>query len=130
MSPKKHEETEEEKTIQQTIADEIAKRFIPIYWGLGGLGVFILGVIFTLTGPLSAEVLEQSKTIQQMITADKAFDRFLTKDSYHQLQKDEHLSDIEAIQNPQNADVIYMRQNSRESEKLGVSYNRSGNSNN
>ena len=129
MTLKKHDE-QEEKTIQQTIADEIAKRFVPIYWGLGGLGIFVLTVILTLTGPLSAEVLNQSKQIEKCIQEDKAFERFITKDVYHSLQKDEHISDIEAIKNPDNSEIIYMRQNNRESEKLGVSYSRSGNSNN
>ena len=128
MPPRKQHDQEQEKTIQEIIAEEIAKRFVPIYWGLSGFGVFLLTAIWLMAGPLNAEIITISKEVTKMITIDSAFSRFITKDQYHQLQKDEHVSDIEAVQNPENAEVIYMKQNNRESEKLGVSYNR-GNSN-
>jgi len=98
MPPKKHE-SEEEKTVNEIIAEEIAKRFVPIYWGLGTFGLFVLGLIFTMTGPLFAEVIDQSKKVEAMITTERAFDRFVTKDQYHQLQKEEHISDIDATKN-------------------------------
>ena len=41
---------------------------------------------------------------------------------YHQLQKDEHKADLEALKNPSNAEFIYMRHNDSEADRLDIRY--------
>ena len=43
---------------------------------------------------------------------------FMTKGAFYILSKDEHEADLDAIRNPQNADLIYMKLNSSQSERL------------
>lgn len=124
--PPKHA-TQEEKECWETYID---KKFKPIYWIHGSLAASTLLIFLGVTGPLTTEIISLKgnveKTIETSITEDKAFDKFVTKEQLHKLQKDEHISDIEAIHNPENSEVIYMRQNIREAENLNVSGSRGG----
>lgn len=80
-------------------------------------GMFItifLGVYIPLNNSL-VNLIEKNP-----IGVKEAYDNFLQKKDYHLLQKDEHVADVEAIQNPSNASNTYMRHNIHESERLEI----------
>lgn len=113
---KKLEMSEEEKTHAQLIEEIIGRKLKPIYWAVGIMVVIFLGV----SGPLTNQVISNSVTIGEDISSEEAYKNFLLKGAYHLLQKDEHEADIDAIRNPSNADIIYMKHNSSEAERLDI----------
>lgn len=121
MSPKNNNITPVEKEEWEAYID---KKFKTIYWIHSSLALATLMIFISVTGPLTTELMNIKGVIQNFITKDTAFDRFITKDQYHQLQKEEHISDIEAVRNPENSETIYMRQNYKEAERLNVSSSR------
>lgn len=108
--------SEEEKTHAQLIEDIISRKMKPIYWFI----VLISSVFLTISVPMSAALIDTVRQQSKDISSDEAYRNFLPKLYYHQLQKDEHISDIEAIRHPADAETIYLRHNSREAEQLEI----------
>ena len=111
--------SEEEKTTHAELIEEIISRKLkPVYWAVAAM----LGIFISVSGPLTFKTIDLSVMINGCIQSEEAYRNFLPKNSYHQLQKDEHITDIEAIRNPEQSDLIYMKHNSLEAEKLDIRY--------
>lgn len=109
------------------IEEIISKKMTLIYWMIGGSLFTFLLIYISIALPLSAQVIKMNEkqssmeaSIKDKVDSSEAYENFLPKGTYHRLQKDEHESDLEAIRNPENADLIYMKNNSREAENLGI----------
>lgn len=121
---------ESKKTNQElTIEEIINKKFKPLYIFQSA----ILGIFITIAWPiydkvydLRGKMSDLENVCKGMLTEEEANAAYLRKPTYHQLQKDEHLTDLEAIRNPKDADIIYQRHNAIEADRLEVSY-RGGN---
>jgi len=107
-----------EKTQLEVMEEIISRKIRPVYWAVGIMVAIFLGV----SGPLTTKQMDLSGEIEKCIKSEEAYRNFLPKGLYHQLQKDEHLSDIEAIKQPINSDIIYMRHNNSEAERLDIRY--------
>lgn len=113
MSEKDKVKLEELNHLEQ-MDQIIAKRMKPFYW--------IFSVALAFGTILSAGLIETVRNQGTYIKSEEAYENFIDKKFFHQLQKAEHTSDVEAIQNPSNAANIYARQNQDEAEKLDLRY--------
>lgn len=109
------------------IEEIISKKMVIIYWMIGSALFTFLLIFVSIALPLSAQVIKMYEkqstmelSIKDKVDSSEAYENFLPKGMYHRLQKDEHESDLEAIRNPENADLIYMKNNSKEAENLGI----------
>jgi len=110
----KDEEKDIHETLRVIVKEEVGPIIRMVKWILALFSSFIFGgIIFIVT---------ISVRQSQCITSEETYNNFLLKSDYHQYQKDEHISDIEAIHNPDRASDIYMRQDARESEKIESSH--------
>ena len=128
MSEKEMEKLQEKSHLEQ-MDSLIAKRIKPIYWiffsGVVPISIFLMGVILHLNTTIANletkdEATAMKKTLDKDISA--VYENFISKQFYHQLQKDEHTTDVEAIQNPQNASNVYLRHNIHEADELDIRY--------
>jgi hypothetical protein len=113
--------SEEEKTHAQLIEDIISRKLKPFFI-LISIVVAIFGVIAI---PIAEQVICLTKDqgvivgkINEKVDSEELYKNFVTKGSYHIMQKDEHIADLDAIRNPNNAEFIYMKHNNSESEAL------------
>lgn len=121
--------SEDERTqCHADIIEEImSRKMTPVYWMVGGALFSILTIFITIALPISAQIVKLSEKqsgieseVDKKVNSSEAYENFLSKGVYHLLQKDEHESDLEAIRSPENADLIYMKNNNREAENLGI----------
>lgn len=118
-----------EKTqLEQIIEEAVARKMKPMLWFHGIYGGVILTIFVSIAWPISEKVTELTIKISNCVSEKKAFESFVTKPLFHRLQKDEHLTDIEAIKNPDDAELIYEKHNNVEADRLQVGY-RGGSSN-
>lgn len=108
-------EKEKEQYLEQ-IELIITRKLKPFFWIFAILTTILIGI----TVPLTTKVIEMAANQSSLISSEEAYRNFLPKMYYHQLQKDEHITDIEAIQNPKNASNIYMRHNNDEADRLDI----------
>lgn len=120
-------EEERIKCHADLVEKAVGKKMVPIYWMIGGTMAIMLTIFVTIALPISAQVIKLTEAFSNIeiklndkVNSNEAYENFLPKGQYHILQKDEHIADIEAIRNPENADVIYMKSNSMEAERLGI----------
>jgi hypothetical protein len=113
--------SEEEKTHAQLIEDIIGRKLKP-FMILISIVVAIFGIIAV---PIAAQVISLTKDqgifegkMIEKINSDEVYRNFVTKGAYHIMQKDEHIADLDAIKNPGNAEIIYMKHNADEAEGL------------
>lgn len=115
--------SEEEKESQADCIEKIiGRKMLPIYFINGGMALTVISIFIAIAWPIRDSVSTLQVDVSKCITSDETYKNFLPKGLYHQLQKDEHLSDIEAIKEPGNSEVIYMRQNNTEAERLDIRY--------
>lgn len=110
--------SELEKTQLEVIEDIISRKMKPLYWIHGGTALTILGLFLTISLPISERVINLSTDIEKKIDSDEVYRNCLTKGAFLILQKYEHEADLEAMRNPENADLIYMKLNSAHAESL------------
>lgn len=110
--------SEEERLHLQQIEDIISRKVKPIYWAVG----IMVAIFVSVSAPLTSKVIDISSESSKFIKSDEAYKNFLPKGFYHQLQKDEHKADLEALKNPSNAEFIYMRHNDSEADRLDIRY--------
>lgn len=104
----------EEKSHAQLIEEIISRKLRPVYWACG-----IVVALFTLVStPLTIEVIKLNRENAEQIKSDEVYRNFLTKGAFYLMQKDEHESDLEALRNPENADLTYMKLNNANMERL------------
>lgn len=115
---KQHQE--EEKTHYQIIEEIVGQKMYPIYWIIGVPIVLITTMFFTVALPIAAKVIDNTEEITKKVNSDEAYENFLPKKVYHSLQKDEHVTDLDALRNPQDADLIYLKHNNVEAERLDI----------
>lgn len=119
-----------EKTqLEQIIEEAVARKMKPMLWFHAIYGGVILTIFVSIAWPVSEKVIDLHLKIkdvisgqQNFVTEEKAFQSFVTKPLFHRLQKDEHLTDIEAIKNPDDAELIYEKHNNVEADRLQVGY--------
>lgn len=120
----------ERTQLEQIIEEAVSRKMKPMLWFHAIYGGVILTIFVSIAWPVSEKVTELTikfnNTITNCITEKKAFETFVTKPLYHQLQKDEHLTDVNAIRNQNNAEIIYQQHNVVEADRLEVGY-RGGN---
>ncbi|MCL6103091.1 MAG: hypothetical protein M1292_11530 [Bacteroidetes bacterium] len=104
----------EEKTHAEILEEIVGRKLRPFYWIMTGF----VTVYAAVSTPLTIELIRVSTQQSKDITKEEAEKTFIQKEDYHILQKAEHISDVEAIQNPHNALNVYMRHNNDESERL------------
>lgn len=110
--------SEEEKTHVQLIEEIISSKVTPFYWIIGvPLGI-ILTIFITIVVPIYAKQMELTEKVEKKVDYEIVRSDFLTKGAYLLLQARSHDSDIEAIRNPSNADLIYNKQNNADAEVL------------
>ena len=110
--------SEEEKTHVQLIEEIISSKVTPFYWIIGvPLGI-ILTIFITIVVPIYAKQMELTEKVENKVDYEIVRSDFLTKGAYLLLQARSHDSDIEAIRNPSNADLIYNKQNNADAEVL------------
>jgi len=80
----------------------------------------VTGIFLGVSVPMGNSLI--ALIAKKPVGEKEVYDNFIDKSSFHQLQKAEHISDVEAIQNPQNAANIYARHNNDEAEKLDLRY--------
>ena len=110
--------SDEDKPQLQHIEDIISRKVKPIYWAVG----IMVAIFISVSAPLTSKVIDLSSETSKFIKSDEAYKNFLPKNFYHQLQKDEHQADLEALKNPINAEFIYMKHNASEADRLDIRY--------
>ncbi len=113
MSENEKERLEELSHLEQ-MDHLLANRMKPFYW--------IFSVALTIGAVMLGVLINTVKEQGTYIKSDEAYRNFLDKPFFHQLQKEEHIADVEAIQNPSNAANVYARHNANEGEKLDMRY--------
>ena len=115
--------SDEERTHAQLIEEIIGRKLKP-FIVLASVLISIFGIIAV---PIAAQVLKLTEDqsnieskISDKVDSEEAYRNFLLKGAYHILQKDEHIADIDAIRNPLESDIIYMKLSSREAERLDI----------
>lgn len=118
---------EEKVGYADLIKKEVSKQSKTTHFIQGGTGIALIAIFLSIALPMYDKIYSQSKDISNVqmqinecVKSSEAYENFLPKGMYHRLQKDEHESDLEAIRNPENADLIYMKNNSKEAENLGI----------
>lgn len=112
-----------EKTqLEQIIEEAVSRKMKPMLWFHAIYGGVILTIFVSIAWPISDKVTELTIKFNNCITEKKAFETFVTKPLYHRLQKDEHLTDVEAIRNQNNAEIIYQQHNAVEADRLDIGY--------
>ncbi|MDD4971907.1 MAG: hypothetical protein PHT07_20975 [Paludibacter sp.] len=109
---------EEKETHAELIEKIIGRKMIPIYMINGGMALTVISIFIAIAWPIRDSVGQNQVDISKCISSDEAYKNFLSKGVYHLLQKDEHESDLQAIRHPEDADFIYMKNNSSEEERL------------
>ena len=115
--------SEEEKQSHYEIQSElIGKKMKPFYLIHGGGWVAVLTVFLTVAGPMQHDLKDSQKRIttieSEKLQSEEAYRNFLTKGMFHIMQQDKRAADLEAIRHHENADLIYMKQNNAEAERL------------
>lgn len=110
--------SEEEKTHVQLIEEIISSKMKPLYWIIGVPLAIMLTIFVTVALPIQSKVIDLTEKVEKKVDDETVRSEFLTKGTYLLLQARSHDSDIEAIRNPSNADLIYNRQNNTDKELL------------
>lgn len=111
---------EERETHAEIIEKIIGRKMVPIYMINGGMALTVISIFIAIAWPIRDSVASLQVDISKCITSDEVYKNFLGKGVYHLLQKDEHESDLDAIRNHENADLIYMKNNNSEAEQLDI----------
>lgn len=87
----------------------IEKKMRPIYWIVGGSMAIMLTIFVTIALPLQAKLMDvasiqQSKADRDWV--DSQLNAFVRKDTYYQIEEDEHRVLKEAIRNPSQLDYL------------------------
>lgn len=91
-------------------------------WFIGGTMFVMLTVYLGIAGPISAKVSRLDRENADQINSDIVIENFLSKQQYHQLQKDEHEVDVQAINDPKNANWLYLEHNNKEKDRLNIRF--------
>ena len=110
--------SDEEKSHAQLIEEIISNKIKPLYWIIGVPLAIMLTIFVTVALPIQAKVIDLTEKVENKADYEIIRSDFLTKGTYLLLQARSHDSDIEAIRNPSNADLIYNKQNSADAEVL------------
>jgi len=115
--------SEEEKTHYELMEEIIGRKLKPFII----LASVLIGIFGVIAVPIAAQVLKLTEdceniksSIEKKVDSDEAYKNFLPKGTYHLLQKDEHETDLEALRNPEDADLIYMKHNNQEADRLDI----------
>lgn len=87
----------------------IEKKMRPIYWIVGGSMLAMLTIFVTIALPLQTKLMDvasiqQSKAERDWV--DSQLNAFVRKDTYYQIEEDEHRVLKEAIRNPSQLDYL------------------------
>lgn len=87
----------------------IEKKMRPIYWIVGGSMLAMLTIFVTIALPLQAKLMDVA-AIQQTKAGkdwvDSQLNAYIRKDTYYQIEEDEHRVLMEAIKTPSQVDYL------------------------
>lgn len=93
-----------------TVEEIISKKMIPLYWIIGGSMALMLTIYVSIALPISSKVMELNTEVKSKINSEDVKKDYLTKGTFLFLQNQCHEFDIDAIRNPNNADLIYNKE--------------------
>ena len=111
--------------MEEAIERIMSRKIKPIYWAVGIMVAIFISVAAPLTSVVISLSIDETQTkemLKNKVSSEELYRNFLPKLFYHQLQKAEHISDINALNNPANSEFIWMKHNQEEAEKLEIRY--------
>lgn len=87
----------------------IDKKMRPIYWIVGGSMLAMLTIFVSIALPLQTKLMEIAEVQQGKAGkdwVDSQLNAFVRKDTYYQIEEDEHRVIKEAIKNPSQIDYL------------------------